>query len=108
MINEYTKTYPVIITKYDNKHYVATSPNILGLVVKGSSYTETRDACVSEIKSMIEIPNFPRVQDTVDWDLDENQKMEFINITWQIETQQFANNRKTDVNKHTAVVELQE
>lgn len=75
--------YPIIIAEYndDGHYYVATSPNIPGMVTQGDSFSNA--ACWSEdaIITMLENEETcPKIQDPRNWPPKSNERVVYISI----------------------------
>lgn len=70
--------YPVILTAYNDEsghYYVATSPNIQGLVADGETIEEALYETQDAILCLLEGEKYPKVQDPADWKLKDKQKV---------------------------------
>lgn len=76
--------YPVIVKEYndeDGHYYVATSPNIKGMVTQGDSLSDVVYYSEDAIATMIsDYKEYPEPQDPKDWKLDDNERVVFISV----------------------------
>lgn len=75
--------YPVILTEYndeDGHYYVVTSPNIQGMVTDGETITEALYHAKDAIATMLDAPNYPKIQDPKDWKLEKNQQVSWVTV----------------------------
>ncbi len=76
--------YPVIIKEYndeDGHYFVATSPNIKGMVTQGSTLNEAAYFSEDAIATMIsDEKNYPEPMDPTEWELTENEKVVFVSV----------------------------
>lgn len=71
-------TYPVIIEEFndeDGHYYVATLPNIKGLVTDGDTITELVDHVKDAIAGWLNGNKYPEVQDPTEWKLEKHQQV---------------------------------
>lgn len=74
--------YPVIISEYhdDGHYFVATSPNIPGMVTQGDSLADVAYWAEDAIATMIADEEYPEPQDPKDWELKENERVIFVSV----------------------------
>ena len=75
--------YPVIISEYhdDGHYYVATSPNIPGMVTQGDTFSDAAYWAEDPIATMLDgQASYPKVQDPRSWDLKSNDRLVYITI----------------------------
>ena len=76
--------YPVIIKEYndeDGHYFVATSPNIKGMVTQGSTLNEAAYFSEDAIATMIsDEKNYPEPMDPTEWELTENEKVVVVSV----------------------------
>lgn len=76
--------YPVIIKEYndgDGHYFVATSPNIKGMVTQGSTLNEAAYFSEDAIATMIsDEKNYPAPMDPTEWKLAEDEKVVFVSV----------------------------
>ena len=75
--------YPVIISEYhdDGHYYVATSPNIPGMVTQGDTFSDAAYWAEDAIATMLDgQASYPEVQDPSSWDLKSNDRLVYITI----------------------------
>lgn len=75
--------YPVIISEYhdDGHYYVATSPNIPGMVTQGDTFSDAAYWAEDAIATMLDgQASYPKVQDPRSWDLKSNDRLVYITI----------------------------
>ncbi len=76
-------TYPVILTEYNDKsehYYVVTSPNIPGMVTDGETIGEALYNAKDAIATMLDEPNYPKVQDPRKWKLEKGQQISWVTV----------------------------
>lgn len=76
-------TYPAIISEYDDDghYFVVTSPNIQGMVTQGDTLSDAEYRAKDALATMLEgETEFPQVQDPVEWNLKDNQRVIYISI----------------------------
>lgn len=68
--------YPIIVSEYndDGHYFVATSPNIPGMVTQGETLSEVA------IATMIAGEDYPTPQDPTDWSLKQNERVIFVSV----------------------------
>lgn len=75
--------YPVIITEFndeDGHYFVATSPNIPGMVTQGTTFAEAAYWSKDVIVTMLDGEKiYPKPQDPDNWTLNKNDRV--INVT---------------------------
>lgn len=78
-------TYPVIVEEFhdDDNYYVATSPNIPGLVVYGDTVHELVVQVQNAIIKWLKDKELPLVQDPTTWKLNDKQQVMWINVDLQ-------------------------
>lgn len=78
-------TYPVIVEEFhdDDDYYVATSPNIPGLVVYGDTVHELVVQVQNAIIKWLKDKELPLVQDPTTWKLNDKQQVMWINVDLQ-------------------------
>lgn len=78
-------TYPVIVEEFhdDDNYYVATSPNIPGLVVYGDTVHELVVQVQNAIVKWLKDKELPLVQDPTTWKLNDKQQVMWINVDLQ-------------------------
>lgn len=75
--------YPVIISEYhdDGHYYVATSPNIPGMVTQGDTFSDAAYWAEDAIATMLDgQASYPAVQDPRSWDLKSNDRLVYITV----------------------------
>lgn len=75
--------YPVIISEYhdDGHYYVATSPNIPGMVTQGDTFSDAAYWAEDAIATMLYgQASYPEVQDPRSWDLKSNDRLVYITV----------------------------
>lgn len=74
--------YPIIVSEYDDDghYFVATSPNISGMVTQGDTLSEVAYWAEDAIATMIAGEDYPTPQDPTDWPLKENERVIFISV----------------------------
>ncbi|AKP68421.1 antitoxin HicB [Companilactobacillus ginsenosidimutans] len=74
--------YPVIISEYndDGHYYVATSPNIPGMITQGTTLTDTAYWTEDAIATMINGSDYPETVDPSNWKLKDNDKLVYITV----------------------------
>ena len=75
--------YPVIISEFndDGHYFVATSPNIPGMVTQGDSFSDAAYWAEEAIATMLEgEKEYPQVQDPSKWNLRDNDKVVYISV----------------------------
>ncbi|WEV51693.1 type II toxin-antitoxin system HicB family antitoxin [Lactobacillus sp. ESL0731] len=75
--------YPVIITEVndeDGHYFVASSPNIQGMVTQGDTWEEVVYWAEDAIATMIEGEEYPKPQDPKNWKLEPNDKVVYITV----------------------------
>lgn len=74
--------YPIIVSEYDDDghYFVATSPNIPGMVTQGDTLSEVAYWAEDAIATMIAGEDYPTPQDPTDWPLKENERVIFISV----------------------------
>lgn len=75
--------YPIIATEYndeDGHYFVATSPNIPGMVTQGDTLAELAYQAEDAIATMLDGEKYPEVEDASKWDLENNQHIVYITV----------------------------
>lgn len=74
--------YPIIVSESDDDghYFVATSPNISGMVTQGDTLSEVAYWAEDAIATMIAGEDYPTPQDPTDWPLKENERVIFISV----------------------------
>ncbi|MGL5899412.1 MAG: type II toxin-antitoxin system HicB family antitoxin [Lactobacillaceae bacterium] len=75
--------YPVIISEYhdDGHYYVATSPNIPGMVTQGDTFSDAAYWAEDAIATMLDgQASYPKVQEPRSWDLKSNDRLVYITV----------------------------
>ena len=75
--------YPIIATEYndeDGHYFVATSPNIPGMVTQGDSLADLAYQAEDAIATMLDGEKYPEPQDASIWKLDDNQRVIYVSI----------------------------
>ena len=75
--------YPVIISEYhdDGHYYVATSPNIPGMVTQGDTFSDATYWAEDAIATMLDgQASYPKVQEPRSWDLKSNDRLVYITV----------------------------
>lgn len=75
--------YPVIISEFndDGRYFVATSPNIPGMVTQGDSFSDAAYWAEDAISTMLEDEKeYPEIQDPSKWGLKDNDRIVYISI----------------------------
>ncbi|MDO1605243.1 type II toxin-antitoxin system HicB family antitoxin [Lactobacillus sp. YT155] len=78
-----TIIYPVIITEIqDNEHYyTVTSPNIEGMITRGKTFSDAATKAEDAIATILnEGSSYPEVQDPTTWEINDNEKIVYINV----------------------------
>lgn len=76
-------TYPMIVEHFndeDGEYYVATSPNIKGLVTQGDSINELVTNVQDAIGGWIDGKEYPKVEDPTKWQLSQNQQVMWVTV----------------------------
>lgn len=82
-IKQLTIKYPVIFTEYNDEsghYYVVTSPNLPGLVADGKTINEALDDAKDAALCLLEGETYPKVQDSQEWQLKNNQQIKWLTI----------------------------
>lgn len=75
--------YPVIVEHFndeDGEYYVATSPNIKGLVTQGDTINELVANVQDAIGGWIDGKEYPKVEDPTKWKLSQNQQVMWVTV----------------------------
>lgn len=75
--------YPVIISEYhdDGHYYVATSPNIPGMVTQGDTFSDAAYWAEDAIATMLDgQASYPKVQEPRSWNLKSNDRLVYITV----------------------------
>lgn len=75
--------YPIIATEYndeDGHYFVATSPNIPGMVTQGDSLESLAYEAEDAIATMLDGEKYPEAQDSSKWNLEDNQRVIYISV----------------------------
>lgn len=75
--------YPVIVSEFndDGHYFVATSPNIPGMVTQGDSLADVQLHARDAIETMLEDEHrYPEVVDTKDWTLKDNEQIVYVTV----------------------------
>lgn len=75
--------YPVIIGEYndDGHYFVATSPNIPGMITQGDTFSDAAYWSEDAIATMLEDEKqYPEIQDPSSWNLKDNEKVVYISV----------------------------
>lgn len=74
--------YPIIVSESDDDghYFVATSPNISGMVTQGDTLSEVAYWAEDAIATMIAGEDYSTPQDPTDWPLKENERVIFISV----------------------------
>jgi len=75
--------YPIIATEYndeDGHYFVATSPNIPGMVTQGDSLADLAYEAEDAIATMLDGEKYPEPQNSLKWNLDSNQRVIYISV----------------------------
>lgn len=75
--------YPIIATEYndeDGHYFVATSPNIPGMVTQGDTLAELAYQAEDAIATMLDGEKYPEVEDASKWGLENNQHIVYITV----------------------------
>jgi len=74
--------YPIIATEFndDGHYYVATSPNINGMVTQGDTLADLAYQAEDAIATMLDGETYPEPQDPSEWKLDSNQRIIYISV----------------------------
>lgn len=75
--------YPVIISEFhdDGHYYVATSPNIPGMVTQGETFSDAAYWAEDAIATMLEDETeYPQVADPQAWKLKDNEKIVYVAV----------------------------
>ena len=76
-------TYPVIVETYDDEdghYYVATSPNIKGMVAQGDTIYDLVEDVQDAIAGWIDGKKYPEVQDPSKWKLEPQQQVMWVTV----------------------------
>lgn len=73
--------YPIIVSEYDDDghYFVATSPNIPGMVTQGDTLSDVVYWAEDAIATMIAGEEYPP-QDPTDWPLKKNERVVFVSV----------------------------
>lgn len=74
--------YPIIVSEYDDDghYFVATSPNIPGMVIQGDTLSDVVYWAEDAIATMIAGEEYPTPQDPTDWPLKKNERVVFVSV----------------------------
>lgn len=74
--------YPIIVSEYDDDghYFVATSPNIPGMVTQGDTLSDVVYWAEDAIATMIAGEGYPTPQDPTDWPLKKNERVVFVSV----------------------------
>ncbi|MFZ2352287.1 type II toxin-antitoxin system HicB family antitoxin [Paucilactobacillus nenjiangensis] len=76
--------YPIIVKKYndeDGQYFVATSPNIKGMVTQGDTLSDVVYYAEDAIATMIsDYKDYPEPQDPADWKLSVDETVVFVSV----------------------------
>ncbi|MEY8584843.1 type II toxin-antitoxin system HicB family antitoxin [Ligilactobacillus animalis] len=74
--------YPIIVSEYDDDghYFVATSPNIPGMVTQGDTLSDVVYWAEDAIATMIAGEEYPTPQDPTDWPLKKNERVVFVSV----------------------------
>jgi predicted RNase H-like HicB family nuclease len=74
--------YPIIVSEYDDDghYFVATSPNISGMVTQGDTLSDVVYWAEDAIATMIAGEEYPTPQDPTDWPLKKNERVVFVSV----------------------------
>lgn len=75
--------YPIIATAYndeDGHYYVATSPNIKGMVTQGDTMADIAYQAEDAIATMLDGETYPEPQDPSSWQLEESQRIIYVSV----------------------------
>jgi Uncharacterized conserved protein len=74
--------YPIIVSEYDDDghYFVATSPNISGMVTQGDTLSDVVYWAEDAIAIMIAGEEYPTPQDPTDWPLKKNERVVFVSV----------------------------
>ncbi|MFC6165655.1 type II toxin-antitoxin system HicB family antitoxin [Lactiplantibacillus dongliensis] len=78
--------YPIIAEAFndeDGHYYVASSPNLPGMVTQGDTLNELAVQAEDAIATILEAGHYPEVQDPADWKLNDNERVMFIAVDMQ-------------------------
>lgn len=78
-----TIIYPVIISEFcDNEPYhTVTSPNIEGMITQGKTFSDAVYMAEDAIATILNKGStYPEVQDPTTWEINDNEKIVYINI----------------------------
>lgn len=76
--------YPIIAAEYDDEdghYFVATSPNIPGMVTQGATLTDLREQADDAIATMLEGEVIPEPQDPSAWTLAANERVVYVTVS---------------------------
>lgn len=74
--------YPIIISKFtdDGEYFVATSPNIPGMVTQGDTMVDAAYWSIDAISTMMEDEDYPKPVDPSNWELNDNQLIVYVPV----------------------------
>ncbi len=74
--------YPIIVSEYDDDghYFVATSPNIPGMVTQGDTLSDVVYWAEDAIATMIAGEEYPTPKDPTDWPLKKNERVVFVSV----------------------------
>jgi predicted RNase H-like HicB family nuclease len=76
--------YPVIISEFndeDGHYFVATTPNIPGMVTQGATFSDAAYWAEDAIATMLEGEStYPKVQNPTEWEIKENDRIVYIAV----------------------------
>lgn len=81
-MSEPTLVYPVIFSEFndDGHYYTVTSPNIPGMITQGDTIVEAAKEAIDAIATMLDGTDYPKPQDPTNWELQENQRINFVTV----------------------------
>lgn len=86
--------YPVIFQECNDEsghYYVATSPNLQGLVTDGTTIKETVVNCQDAIATLLDaVKQLPKVQDPKTWQLKSNEDIHWITTNFSLWQRKYA------------------
>lgn len=75
--------YPIIASEYndeDGHYFVATSPNLPGMVTQGDSLADLAYQAEDAIATLLEGEKYPETQDPSNWELESNQRIIYVTV----------------------------
>ncbi|WP_461242976.1 type II toxin-antitoxin system HicB family antitoxin [Secundilactobacillus muriivasis] len=79
--------YPVIVEEFndeDGHYFVATSPNIKGMVTQGDTLADAAYWSEDAIATMLEdVDEYPEPQDPINWEVNEHSRIIYVSVDMQ-------------------------